>query len=98
LTWPYHWSLSLSMMSVMSGFSFTHIISFICSFLILSILDFLADLLSTSIYTNDFNRNIWCGFKKTLTWWIFVQNRVRPKSYRNVLLYWLCVAYLTNTF
>jgi hypothetical protein len=33
----------------MSGFSFTPIISFICSFFILSILDFLADLLSTSI-------------------------------------------------
>jgi len=46
LTWPYHWSLFLS---VMSGFSFTPIISFICSFFILSILDFLADLLSTSI-------------------------------------------------
>jgi len=32
----------------MSGFPFTPIISFICSFFILSILDFLADLLSTS--------------------------------------------------
>jgi len=51
LTWPYHWSLFLSMMSIISGFSFTPIISFIlvCSFFILSILDFLADLLSTSI-------------------------------------------------
>jgi len=49
LTWPYHWSLFLSMMSTMSGFSFTPITSFICSFFILSILDFLADLLSTSI-------------------------------------------------
>src|SRR5215475_11703808 len=49
LTWPYHWSLFLSMMSIMSGFSFTPIISFICSFFILSILDFPADLLSTSI-------------------------------------------------
>ena len=50
LTWPYHWSLFLSMMSIMSGFSFTPIISFIrvCSFFILSILDLLADLLSTS--------------------------------------------------
>ena len=27
LTWPYHWSLFLSMMSKMSGFSFTPIIS-----------------------------------------------------------------------
>jgi hypothetical protein len=35
-------------MSIMSGFSFTPIISFICSFFILSNLDFLADLLSTS--------------------------------------------------
>ena len=41
LTWSYHWSLFLSMMSIMSGFSFTPIISFICSFFILSILDFL---------------------------------------------------------
>jgi hypothetical protein len=49
LTWPYHWSLFCSMMSIMSGYSFTPIISFICSFFILSILDFLADLLSTSI-------------------------------------------------
>jgi len=38
LTWPYHWSLFLSMMSTMSGFSFATIISFICSFFILSIL------------------------------------------------------------
>jgi len=37
------------MMSVMSGFPFTPMISFICSFFILSFLDFLADLLSTSI-------------------------------------------------
>ena len=29
LTWPYHWSLFLSMMSIISGFSFTPIISFI---------------------------------------------------------------------
>ena len=49
LTWPYHCSLFFSMMSMMSGFPFTPIISFICSFLILCILDFLADLLSTSI-------------------------------------------------
>ena len=49
LTWTCHWSLFLSMMSIISGFSFTPIISFTCSFLILSILDFLADLLSTSI-------------------------------------------------
>jgi len=48
LTWPYHWSLFLSMMSKMSGFSFTPIIFFICSFFILSIIDFFADLLSTS--------------------------------------------------
>ena len=52
LTWLYHWSLFLSMMSIMSGFSFTPIISFICSFFILSILAFLADLLSTSISVN----------------------------------------------
>ena len=37
LTWPYHWSLFLSIMSIMSGFSFIPIISFICSFFILSI-------------------------------------------------------------
>jgi len=49
LMWPYHWSLFLSMMSIISGFSFTPIISFICSFFILSILNFLVDLLSTSI-------------------------------------------------
>ena len=34
LTWPYHWSLFLSMISTMSGFSFNPIISFICSFFI----------------------------------------------------------------
>jgi len=33
----------------MSGFPFTPVISFICSFFILSILDFLSDLLSTSV-------------------------------------------------
>ena len=49
LMWPYHCSLFCSMISMMSGFPFTPIISFICSFFILSILDFLADLLSTSI-------------------------------------------------
>src|SRR5215475_15589756 len=49
LTWPYHWSLFLYMLSTMSGFSFTPIISFLCLFFISSILDFLADLLSTSI-------------------------------------------------
>src|SRR5215475_9068543 len=54
LTWPYHWSLFLSMLSIMSGFSFTPIISFICSFFILYILDFLADLLSTSISVDKF--------------------------------------------
>jgi hypothetical protein len=37
------------MMSVISSFSFTPIISFICSFFILSILEFLADLLSTRL-------------------------------------------------
>ena len=52
LTWPYHWSLYLSIISIMSGFSFTPIISFICSFFILSILDFLANLLSTFISVN----------------------------------------------
>ena len=38
LTWPYHCSLFCSMIS---GFLFTPIISFVCSFFILSILDFL---------------------------------------------------------
>jgi len=51
LRWSYHWSLFLSMMSIMSGFSFTPIISFICSFFILSILDFLADLLAQTKLT-----------------------------------------------
>ena len=37
LTWSYHWSLFLSMMSIMSGFSFTPNISFICSLFILVI-------------------------------------------------------------
>ena len=46
LTWPYHCSLFFS---VMSSFPFSPIISSICSFLMLSILDFLADHLSTSI-------------------------------------------------
>ena len=46
LTWTYHCRLFFCMMS---GFPFTPIISFICSFLFLSALDFLADLLSTSI-------------------------------------------------
>jgi len=49
LTWPYHCSLFCCMISMMSGFPFTPIVSFICSFFILSILDFLADHLSTSI-------------------------------------------------
>jgi len=48
LTWPFHCSLFFSMMSMISGFPFTPISSFICLFFILSILDFLADL-STSI-------------------------------------------------
>jgi len=47
--WSYHCSLFFSMMSILSGFPFTPIISFICSFFILSILHFPADLLSTSI-------------------------------------------------
>jgi hypothetical protein len=49
LTWPYHCSLFFCMMSMMSGFPFTPLISFICSFFILLILYFLADLLNTSI-------------------------------------------------
>ena len=49
LTWPYHCKLFFSIMSMMSCFPFTPIISFICSFLILSLLDFLADLLNTPI-------------------------------------------------
>ena len=48
LTWPYHCNLFFSILSMMSCFPFTPTISFICSFLILSLLDFLADL-STSI-------------------------------------------------
>src|SRR5215510_10150059 len=47
--WPYHCSIFFSMMSMMSGFSFTPIISFVRSFFIFYILDFLADLLNTSI-------------------------------------------------
>ena len=50
LTWPYHCSLFCSMIS---GFPFTPIISFIYSFFILSILDYLADLLSTSISVDN---------------------------------------------
>ena len=49
LTWPYHCSLFFFVMSMTSSFPFNPIISFICSFFILSTLDFLADLLSTSI-------------------------------------------------
>jgi len=49
LTWPYHCSLFFCMMSMMSSCPFTPIISFIRSFFVLSILDFLADLLNTSI-------------------------------------------------
>ena len=49
LTWPYHCSHFLSMMSVLSGFPFSPIISFVCSFFILSILDVVAAPLSTSI-------------------------------------------------
>ena len=48
LTWPYHCSLFCSMISMMSGFPFTPIISFVWSFFILSILDFLAALLHTN--------------------------------------------------
>jgi len=36
-------------MSMITGYPFTPIISFICSFFILSILDFLANILSTAI-------------------------------------------------
>jgi len=46
LTWPYQCSLFFCMIS---GFPFTPIISFIRSFFVLSILELLADLLSTSI-------------------------------------------------
>jgi hypothetical protein len=48
LTWPYHCSLFFSIMSMMSGFPYTPIISFIFLFFIFSNLDFLADLRSTS--------------------------------------------------
>jgi len=47
-------SLFFSVMSTMSGFPLTSIISFICSFFVLSILDVLADLLSTSISVHIF--------------------------------------------
>ena len=53
LTWPYHCRLFLSMLSMMSGFPFTPIISFICSFYILHILHFLANLLSTFISVDN---------------------------------------------
>ena len=53
LTWSYHCSLFCCIISMMSGFPFTPIISFICSFFILSILDILADLLSTSISVDN---------------------------------------------
>ena len=42
LTCPYHCSLFFCVVSMMSGFPFIPIISLICSFFILSILDFLA--------------------------------------------------------
>ena len=48
LMWPCHCSHFFSVMSMKSGFPFTPIISFICSFFIISILEFLADRLSTS--------------------------------------------------
>jgi len=49
LMWPYQCSLFFSMMCMMSGFPFNRMISFICSFVIPSILHFLVHLLSTSI-------------------------------------------------
>ena len=49
LKWPYNCSLFCSVISTMSGFPFTPIISFMFSFFILSILDFLADLHNTCI-------------------------------------------------
>jgi hypothetical protein len=49
LTWPYYCSLFFYMMSIMSGFPFTPIITFIFLFFILSNLDFLAYLRNTSI-------------------------------------------------
>jgi hypothetical protein len=54
LTWLYHCSLFFSMMSMMSGFLFTPIISFTFSFFILYILDFLADVLNISISIDKF--------------------------------------------
>ena len=48
LTWPYHCSLFCSMISMISGFPFIPIISFICSFFILSILDF-------NLYVKEYN-------------------------------------------
>jgi hypothetical protein len=50
LTWPYHCSLFFSMMS---GFPFTPIISFICSFFILSLLHLVVinfDLMSAVVW------------------------------------------------
>jgi hypothetical protein len=44
LKWPYHSSIFFSKMSMMSGFPFTPIISFVYSLFILSFLYFLADL------------------------------------------------------
>ena len=59
LTWPYHCSLFFSIMSMMSCFPFTPTISFICSFFILSLLYFLADLLSTSISVDKILFFLW---------------------------------------
>ena len=45
-TWPYHCSLFCCIICMMSGFPFTPIVSFMCSFFILSLFDFLADVLT----------------------------------------------------
>ena len=53
LTWPYHCSLFCCIISMMSDFPFPPIISFICSFFVLSSLYFLAGLLNTSISVDN---------------------------------------------
>jgi hypothetical protein len=76
LIWPYHCSLFFSMMS---GFPYTPIISFIRSFFILCILDFLADLLSTSISVHNIlfislvvDLPYFCTTHQiTIVWWIY---------------------------
>ena len=72
-TWPYHCSLFCCIISMMSSFPFPPTISFICSFFILSILDFLADLLSTSISVDKISF-VYFNFICFLLW----KNMVEP--------------------